>query len=97
MAAADEDESVASADMPTAQSSLDPGANAVREAARKRKRDDDGDDVGGGGEKKSAEDATTRPPPPRTSCVHQVAIPENWDGDRDALNNPTHDGARGAV
>jgi ATP-dependent RNA helicase DOB1 len=97
MAAADEDESVASADMPTAQSSLDPGANAVREAARKRKRDDDDgdDDVGGGGEKKSAEDAATmRPPPPRTSCVHQVAIPECWDGDRDALNNPTYDGAR---
>jgi ATP-dependent RNA helicase DOB1 len=32
--------------------------------------------------------------PKRTSCVHEVAIPEGWDGDMDALNNPTYTGGR---
>ena len=30
----------------------------------------------------------------RTSCVHEVAIPDGWEGDMEALNAPTYTGER---
>ena len=79
----------ASADLPTAQSAPSASASAVRAAAQKRKREDPRDDSDVG----SPTDTAAAAPKP-SSCVHEVAIPEGWEGDLDALHNPTYDGPR---
>ena len=103
--AAAADEGIAG--MPTAQSEPSEVANAVREAATKNKRKREAEaaamfaaatgDAGTAAAAAAAAAAGGSAPPPtsqRTSCVHEVAIPTDWEGDLDALNNPVYAGTR---
>ncbi len=69
----------------------------VREAL-KRKRDDDGADAGAAGGAQSAASAAAAAaatlPPQAKTCVHEVALPAGFSGDREALLAPRYTGAR---
>jgi hypothetical protein len=69
----------------------------VREAL-KRKRDDDGADAGAAGGAQSAAAAAAAAaatlPPQAKTCVHEVALPAGFSGDREALLAPRYTGAR---